>query len=50
MIGVLQNLRISRQAEKPSSSGIITSMMIRSKRFLRQTSIACIPSTASATS
>ena len=46
----LSLIHISRQAEKPSSSGIITSMMMMSNASLRQTSTASIPSCASLTS
>ena len=49
MMGVWVIFRISRQAEKPSSSGIMMSMMIRSKVSDRQRRTASMPSPASVT-
>ncbi len=49
MMGIWENFRISRQAEKPSSSGIMMSMTIRSKEPFFTCSMASMPSAASVT-
>ena len=44
MMGTLENSRMRMQASSPSSSGIITSRMMRSKRPFRASSTAAAPS------
>ena len=44
MMGTLENSRMRIQASSPSTSGIITSRMMRSNRSLRASSTAAAPS------